>query len=142
MTNYIHTTESGTSRRRAKSITINNPAQPLTPPEPVLTYDPLNPTAEPVLRVPDPPIASVTFVMEDRIIMADGSEVFVPAGNLIISLDEKALAKKYPSINADTGVIDESEARYGAQIMQIIVDGLEDVFITEGMARDSESDRA
>lgn len=123
MSNYMHTTAAGTSRRRAKSITINNPAQPLS--------------ADTTAATP-----SVTFVMEDRIIMADGSEMFIPAGNLILNLDQVTLAKKYPSINADTGVIDEAKTRFGAEIMQVIIDALEDVFITEGMARDAAANQA
>jgi hypothetical protein len=125
MSNYLHTTKAGTSRRRARSITINNPAQPVVPPEPD--------SAE-AKALPTP---SITFVMEDRVIMADGSEEFVPAGNLIINLDEAALSKKYSSIDPDTGAIDDTKQRYGSEIMQLIVDALEDVFITEGMARDA-----
>lgn len=128
MSNYMHTTTPGTSRRRVKSITINNPAQPLVTPE----ADSAEAKALPV--------PSVTFVMEDRIIMADGSEMFIPAGNLIINLDETTLAKQYPSINVDTGAIDGTNKRYGGELMHLIMDALEDVFITEGIARDAVSE--
>lgn len=137
MSNYMHTTDAGTSRRRAKSITINNPAQPLTPPEPVLMYDPNNPDTLPVMKVPEPPVPSVTFVMEDRVIMADGSEMFIPAGNLIRNLDAATLAKLYPSVNAETGEINQNKQRLGGQLMSITIDALEDFFITEGMAHDA-----
>jgi len=137
MSNYTPTTTAGTTRRRAKSITINNPAHPLIAPEPVLTYDPDNPDSPPVMKTPEMPVASVTFVMEDRIILSDDSEIFVPAGNLIIKLDADTLAKSYPSVDVETGIVNDTEARYGTQIVQMIVGALEDVFVIEAMAFDA-----
>ena len=118
MINYIYTEVPGTSRRRASTIIINNPAKPLNG-----NTNTQNP--------------SVTFVMEDRIIMADGSELYMPAGNLVLNLDQDIMTKKYPSIDAITGDIDESKTRYGGEIMQLIVKALEDVFITEGRLKDN-----
>lgn len=122
MSNYMATTTAGTSRRRAKTIIIHNPAVPQNMP------------AE-----SQPPVGSVTFVMEDRIIMADGSEVFKPVGNMVVPLNAKTLSKLYPLIDAEAGTVDSNNTRYGAQIMQIIVQGLVDVFITEGTERDGQT---
>lgn len=120
MANYYHTTEVGSTRRRAKRIIIENPAVPLNPQENEQVETP-----------------RVIFVMEDRILLADGKELFVPQGNLFLDLNAETLSKLYPSIDVNTGVTDENKARSGADIMQTIVDALEDVFITEGMARDN-----
>lgn len=122
MINYIYTDVPGTSRRRASTIIINNPAKPLN--------------GNTSIQNP-----SVTFVMEDRVIMADGSELYIPAGNLVLNLDQETLTKRYPSIDAMTGEIDEDTTRYGGEIMQLIVKALEDVFITEGMLKDNIENR-
>lgn len=117
MSNYTYTEAIGTSRRRAKQILINNPAQPLG-----ATAD----TAQ----------ASVTFVMEDRIVLADGKEMFVDAGNMVVAIDEQTLSRLYPNYDVQTGVINNAKGnRHGATIVSMIMDGLEDVFITEGLAR-------
>lgn len=134
----MHTIEPGTSHRRARQIIINNPAKPLTPPEPVLMPNPDDPNGEMTLQVPPPPTPSVTFHCEDRVIMADGSEMFVHAPSLILNLDDELLKKLYPSVNIETGEIDNTKQRYGAQIVQMIMDALEDVFVNEGMARDAQ----
>ena len=119
MSNYTYTEAIGTSRRRAKQILINNPAQPLG-----ATAD----TAQ----------ASVTFIMEDRIVLADGKEMFVDAGSMVVPINEDTLAKLYPNYDVQTGAVNESKGnRHGATIVSMIMDGLEDVFITEGMARDN-----
>ena len=120
MANYMHTTEPGTSRRRASQIIINNPAQPL------------------IDDGSAPAVASVKFVMQDRIVMADGSEMFIEVGTLTRNLDADTLAKLYPSVNADTGVINHDSQRYGGQLMAIIIDALEDFFIKEGMEQDAQ----
>ncbi|WP_333613988.1 hypothetical protein [Psychrobacter sp.] len=122
MSNYTYTDAVGTSRRRAKQILINNPAQPL------------GATADTAMQ------ASVTFVMEDRVVLADGKEMFVDAGNMIVPINEETLAKLYPNYDVQTGVVNEDKGnRHGATIVNMIMDGLEDVFITEGMARDNPS---
>lgn len=119
MSKYTYTDAVGTSRRRAKQILINNPAQPLG-----ATTD----TAQ----------ASVTFIMEDRVVLADGKEMFVDAGNMIVPINEETLAKLYPNYDVQTGMVNTDKgSRHGATIVSMIMDGLEDVFITEGMARDN-----
>lgn len=130
MNNYMHTTEPGTSRRRAKSITINYPAQPLVMP------------ARDSVEAQNLPVPSVIFVMEDRVIMADGSEMFIPAGNLVVNIDNDTLTKQYPHVNMESGTIDNDKKRYGGQIMHLIVNAFEDVFVTEGMARDDAANQA
>ena len=120
MANYYHTTEVGSTRRRAKRIIIENPAVPLNPQESEQIETP-----------------RVIFVMEDRILLADGKEMYVPQGNLFLDLNAETLSKLYPSIDVNTGVTDENKARSGGQIMQLIIDALEDVFITEGLKADN-----
>lgn len=112
MANYIYTNEAGTSRRRAKTIVINNPSGGHGTP-------------------------SVTFMMEDRILMADGKELFIDAGNLVLSLDDEMLAREYPRINVESGAINLNDKRTGVTIMQMIMQALTDVFITEGQNKDA-----
>jgi len=112
MANFMYTDVAGTARRRAKRITIENPAPP---------NDPNAMTPSPVLK----------FDMEDRIVMADGSDQFIDVGELTVVLDNVIMQKQYPAINTETGVIDAENMRLGADIMSMIVDALEDVFITE-----------
>lgn len=120
MSNYEYTEVVGTSRRRAKQILINNPAQPV------------GATADTAAQ------ASVEFIMEDRILLADGKEMFVNAGNMIIPINEETLAKLYPNYNVETGALNEDKGnRHGATLVSMIMDALEDVFITEGLARDN-----
>ncbi len=120
MSNYTYTEAVGTSRRRAKQILINNPAQPL------------GATADTSAH------ASVTFVMEDRIVLADGKEMLVDAGSMVVPINENTLAKLYPNYDVQTGAVNEDKGnRHGATIVSMIMDALEDVFITEGIARDN-----
>lgn len=111
MSNYKKTTAAGTKRRRASQIIINNP------------FDGQ---------------ASVIFVREDRIILADSSSETKPIDNMVVPIDQETLSKLYPSYDVETGEIVESKGnRYGGTIVQGIMDGLEDVFITEGILRDT-----
>lgn len=111
MSNYKNTTSAGSIRRRAKQIIINNPAEGQ---------------------------ASVTFVREDRVILADGSSMFIPVDNMIVPINDETLSKLYPNYDVETGEIDEEKGnRYGGTIVNMIMDGLEDVFITEGILRDA-----
>ena len=120
MSNYEYTEAVGTSRRRARQILIDNPSQPVGATDDMAAQ------------------ASVTFIMEDRIILADGKEIFSPAGNMVVSINEETLAKLYPNYDVQTGAINtDQSSRHGATIVSMIMDGLEDVFITEGMARDN-----
>lgn len=120
MTNYKYTDAIGTSRRRARQILIDNPSQPVGATDDMAAQ------------------ASVTFIMEDRIILADGKEMFVPVGNMVVSINEETLSKLYPNYDVMTGEVNNDKGnRHGATIVSMIMDALEDVFITEGMARDS-----
>lgn len=120
MSNYTHTDVVGTSRRRAKTIIIHNPAQKLGATDDMAEQ------------------AAVTFVMEDRIVLADGKEMFVDAGNMVVPVNEDTLSKLYPNYDVQTGAVNADKGnRHGATIVSMIMDGLEDVFITEGMARDN-----
>lgn len=120
MANYTYTDAVGTSRRRARQILIDNPSQPVGATDDMAAQ------------------ASVTFIMEDRIILADGKEMFVPAGNMVVPINENTLAKLYPNYDVQTGAVNEDKGnRHGATLVSLIMDALEDVFITEGMARDN-----
>lgn len=120
MANYTYTDAVGTSRRRAKQILINNPSQPVGATDDMAAQ------------------ASVTFIMEDRIILADGKEIFSPAGNMVVPISEDTLAKLYPNYDVQTGAINEDKGnRHGATIVSMIMDALEDVFITEGLKVDN-----
>ena len=74
----LYTNEAGTSRRRAKRVIIENPSDKY-----------LKPT--------------ITFVEEERIIMADGTEKLVEVGQSIIPIDETVLALEFPQFNVETG---------------------------------------
>ena len=120
MANYTYTDAVGTSRRRARQILIDNPSQPVGATDDMAAK------------------ASVTFIMEDRIILADGKEMFSPAGNMVVPINENTLAKLYPNYDVQTGAVNEDKGnRHGSTIVSMIMDALEDVFITEGMARDN-----
>lgn len=118
MANYKFTDVAGTSRRRARQIVIENPSQVVG-----ATTDTGNQ-------------ASVTFVMEDRIIMADGTEMFQDVGLMTVQINQDTLSKLYPNYDVQTGNVSGKPIRSGAAIVGTIMDGLEDVFITEGMKRD------
>lgn len=118
MANYKYTDVAGTSRRRARQIVIENPSQV-------------------VGATADTERASVTFVMEDRIIMADGTEMFRDVGLMTVQINQDTLSKLYPNYDVPTGDVSTKPSRSGAAIVSMIMDGLEDVFITEGMARDN-----
>ena len=119
MANYKFTDVAGTSRRRARQIVIENPSQK------VGATDDMGKQA------------SVTFVMEDRIIMADGTEMFQDVGMMTVPINEETLGRLYPNYDVETGEVSDKGNRYGATIVSIVMDALEDVFITEGMARDN-----
>lgn len=118
MSNFTYTDAVGTSRRRARQIIINNPPQEV------------DATADTAAQ------ASVTFIMEDRFILADGKEMFVPCGNMVVPINEETLSKLYSNYDVQTGELISNTKRHGATIVSMIMDGLEDVFITEGMKRD------
>lgn len=119
MANYKFTEVIGTSRRRARQIVIDNPAQVLGATDDMAAQ------------------ASVTFVMEDRILLADGKEMFVDVGNMVVPINEETLSKLYPNYDVMTGEVNNDKGnRHGATIVSMIMDALEDVFITEGTARD------
>ena len=57
---------------------------------------------------------------------------------MVVPINENTLAKLYPNYDVLTGAVDEDKGnRHGSTIVSMIMDGLEDVFITEGMARDN-----
>lgn len=119
MANYKFTDVAGTSRRRARQIVIENPSQKLGATDDMGAQ------------------ASVTFVMEDRIIMADGTEMFQDVGMMTVPINEETLGRLYPNYDIETGEVSDKGNRYGATIVNTVMDALEDVFITEGMTRDN-----
>lgn len=120
MANYKHTTVPGESRRRAYKISIYNPAD----------------TSMDTGGIPRQTLR-VIFEMEDKINMADGSSILVPVGDMTVLLDEITLAQTYAAVDIVTGEVDPENTRSGLEIMMTIIDGLEDVFVNEGMKRDA-----
>lgn len=120
MANYKSTNVPGESRRRAYKISIYNPAD----------------TSKDVGGVPRQTLR-VIFEMEDKINMADGSSILVPVGDMTVLLDELTLAQNYAAVDIVTGEVDPENTRTGFEIMMTIIDGLEDVFVNEGMKRDA-----
>lgn len=120
MANYKSTNVPGESRRRAYKISIYNPAD----------------TSKDVGGVPRQTLR-VIFEMEDKINMADGSSILVPVGDMTVLLDELTLAQNYAAVDIVTGEVDPENTRTGLEIMATIIDGLEDVFVNEGMKRDA-----
>ena len=120
MANYKNTNVPGESRRRAYKISIYNPAD----------------TSKDVGGIPRQTIR-VIFEMEDKINMADGSSILVPVGDMVVLLDELTLAQTYAAVDIVTGEVDPENTRTGFEIMMTIIDGLEDVFVNEGMKRDA-----
>lgn len=120
MANYKNTNVPGESRRRAYKISIYNPAD----------------TSKDVGGVPRQTLR-VIFEMEDKINMADGSSILVPVGDMTVLLDELTLAQNYAAVDIVTGEVDLEDTRTGYEIMMTIIDGLEDVFVNEGMKRDA-----
>ena len=120
MANYKSTNVPGESRRRAYKISIYNPAD----------------TSRDTGGIPRQTLR-VIFEMEDKINMADGSSILVPVGDMTVLLDEITLAQNYAAVDIVTGEVDPENTRTGLEIMATIIDGLEDVFVNEGMKRDA-----
>lgn len=138
MTIYTKNTEPGTIRRRAKTIVIHNPAQPTGEPKMVPKYNPLDLSEPPVMVEAPVPQPSITFEMEDRILLADGSEKLVDAGMLSFNIDAEALARLYPHVDIETGAVDEAQGNSGEFILHTIMQLLGDVFVAEGKAREAQ----
>ena len=56
---------------------------------------------------------------------------------MTVLLDELTLAQNYAAVDIVTGEVDPENTRTGLEIMTTIIDGLEDVFVNEGMKRDA-----
>ena len=108
--NYLYTNEPGTSRRRAKRVIIENTSDKDWKP-------------------------TVTFVQEERIIMADGSEKLVEVGQLIVPINETVLALEFPQFNVETGETTQ-ETRLGKELLMSIFQQLADTYITLATRRD------
>ena len=108
--NYLYTNEVGTFRRRAKRVIIENPSDKDWKP-------------------------SITFVEEERIIMADGTEKLVEVGQLIVPIDETVLALEFPQFNVETGETTQ-KTRLGNELLMSIFQQLADTYITLATRRD------
>ena len=108
--NYLYTNEAGTSRRRAKRVIIENPSDK--------DWKPM-----------------ITFVEEERIIMADGSEKLVEVGQLIVPINEEILALEFPQYNVETGET-TNESRRGGELLASVFQQLADTYITLAARRD------
>ena len=108
--NYLYTNEVGTFRRRAKRVIIENPSDK--------DWKPM-----------------ITFVEEERIIMADGTEKLVEVGQLIVPVDETVLALEFPQFNVETGETTQ-ETRLGNELLMSVLQQLADTYITLATRRD------
>ena len=108
--NYLYTNEAGTSRRRAKRVIIENPSDKDWKP-------------------------TVTFVEEERIVMADGSEKLIEVGQLIVPINEEILALEFPQYNVETGET-TNESRRGDELLASVFQQLADTYITLAARRD------
>ena len=108
--NYLYTNEVGTFRRRAKRVIIENPSDKDWKP-------------------------TITFVEEERIIMADGTEKLVEVGQLIVPIDETILDLEFPQFNVETGETTQ-ETRLGNELLMSIFQQLADTYITLATRRD------
>ena len=108
--NYLYTNEAGTSRRRAKRVIIENPSDK--------DWKPM-----------------ITFVEEERIIMADGTEKLVEVGQLIVPINEEILALEFPQYNVETGETTQ-ETRLGNELLASVFQQLADTYITLATRRD------
>ena len=108
--NYLYTNEAGTSRRRAKRVIIENPSDKDWKP-------------------------TVTFVEEERIVMADGSEKLIEVGQLIVPINEEILALEFPQYNVETGET-TNESRRGGELLASVFQQLADTYITLAARRD------
>ena len=116
--NYSYTTEPGTTRRRAKRIIVESPAEPID-----ITKPRVFPT--------------IIFETEDRVILQNGKEIFVPGDNVTLVITPEILMKQYASIDMVTGAIDTTKMRRGYEIVATCMKALGDVFITEAMEQDA-----
>lgn len=116
--NYSYTTEPGTTRRRAKRIIVESPAEPI---------DITKPRAFP----------TIIFETEDRVILQNGKEIFVPGDNVTLVITPEILMKQYASIDMASGSIDMTKMRRGYEIVATCMKALGDVFITEAMEQDA-----
>lgn len=108
--NYLYTNEAGTSRRRAKRVIIENPSDKDWKP-------------------------TITFVEEERIVMADGSEKLIEVGQLIVPINEEILALEFPQYNVETGET-TNESRRGDELLASVFQQLADTYITLAARRD------
>ena len=108
--NYLYTNEVGTFRRRAKRVIIENPSDKDWKP-------------------------TITFVEEERIIMADDTEKLVEVGQLIVPIDETILSFEFPQFNVETGETTQ-ETRLGNELLMSIFQQLADTYITLATRRD------
>lgn len=116
--NYSYTTEPGTTRRRARRIIIETPAEPI---------DITKPREFP----------TIIFETEDRVILQNGKEIFVPGDNVTLVITPEILMKQYASIDMKTGTIDTTKMRRGYEIVEVCMKALGDTFITEAMEQDA-----
>lgn len=138
MTIYTKNTEPGTIRRRAKTIVIHNPAQPIGEPKMVPQFNPLDLSEPPVMVEAPIPTPRISFEIEDRVLLADGTEKFVDAGMLSFDISDEVLAKTYAHVDIETGEVSETEGNNGAFILQTVMQLLGDVFIEEGKVAESQ----
>lgn len=109
MANYLFTDTPGTTRRRTPEI---------------------------ILRFPDGGTPTVTFVEEDKVILADGKAIFIPVdARRVINIDSDFMQKVFAKRNIETGEIVGGE-RIGLELFGNVFSSIADVYIQTGIEAD------
>ena len=109
MANYLFTDTPGATRRRTPEI---------------------------ILRFPDGGIPTVTFVEEDKVILADGKAVFMPVdARRVINIDNDFMQKVFAKRNIETGEV-TTGSHTGAELFANVFSSVVDVYIQTGIEHD------
>lgn len=109
MANYLFTDTPGTTRRRTPEI---------------------------ILRFPDGGTPTVTFVEEDKVILADGKAVFMPVdARRVIVIDDDFMQKVFAKRDIESGEVVGGE-RTGAELFANVFSSIVDVYIQTGVESD------
>lgn len=110
MANYLFTDTPGTTRRRTPEI---------------------------ILRFPDCGTPTVTFVEEDKVILADGKSMLIPTGvRRVINIDNDFMQKVFAKRNIETGEV-TTGSHTGADIFAAVFSSIADVYIQTGIEADA-----
>lgn len=109
MANYLFTDTPGTTRRRTPEI---------------------------ILRFPDGGTPTVTFVEEDKVILADGKAMLIPIdARRVINIDDEFMKKEFQTRDIETGEV-TGGSHTGAEIFANVFSSIADVYIQTGVEND------